>query len=263
MGEINLAYSVAGVFVGCLVGLTGVGGGSLMAPILIWFFGINPAVAVGTDLWFAAITKAVGGSIHHRIGSPDWQIVKRLALGSLPAAVLTLVWLGTMHQGKLESDLLMKLLGGALMLTALLMLAKSRLTSKLKKYHRQVSPQTLQRQLIATVAGGAAVGVLVTLTSVGAGALVAVLLALVYPLRLSAKTIVGTDIIHAVPLTLVAAIGHSWLGNVDLWLLVSLLIGSVPGIVLGSLLAGKVNDNLVRYALAVMLVVSAVKLLTS
>ena len=106
--DINLAYSIAGVFVGSLVGLTGVGGGSLMAPILIIFFGFSPAVAVGTDLWFAAITKAVGGTIHHRIGSPDWQIVKRLALGSLPAAVVTLLWLGLFHQGKLESDLLMK-----------------------------------------------------------------------------------------------------------------------------------------------------------
>lgn len=261
--EINLAYSIAGVFVGSLVGLTGVGGGSLMAPILIIFFGFSPAVAVGTDLWFAAITKAVGGTIHHRIGSPDWQIVKRLALGSLPAAVVTLLWLGLFHQGKLESDLLMTLLGVALLLTAVLMLVKNRITAPLRKFHRQVSEQTLRRQLIGTVAGGAAVGVLVTLTSVGAGALVAVLLALVYPLRLSAKTIVGTDIIHAVPLTLVAAIGHSWLGNVDLWLLISLLIGSVPGIILGSLAAGKVNDNWVRYALAGMLVVSAVKMITN
>jgi uncharacterized membrane protein YfcA len=263
LSEINLAYSIAGMFVGALVGLTGVGGGSLMAPILIIFFGFNPAVAVGTDLWFAALTKAVGGSIHHRIGAPDWQIVKRLALGSLPAALLTLLWLGLFHQGKLESDLLMVMLGVALLITAALMLLKTVLTGRLKKYHRQVSQRTLTRQLLATVAGGAAVGVLVTLTSVGAGALVAVLLALIYPLRLSAKTIVGTDIIHAVPLTLVAAIGHSWLGNVDLWLLISLLIGSVPGIVLGSLAAGKVNDNWVRYALAAMLVVSAVKMITS
>ena len=145
LSEINLAYSIAGMFVGALVGLTGVGGGSLMAPILIIFFGFNPAVAVGTDLWFAALTKAVGGSIHHRIGSPDWQIVKRLALGSLPAALLTLLWLGFYHHGKLESDLLMVMLGVALLLTAVLMLLKSHLTARLKKYHRQVSQQTLTR----------------------------------------------------------------------------------------------------------------------
>jgi uncharacterized membrane protein YfcA len=263
MGEVNLAYSVAGAFVGFLVGVTGVGGGSLMAPILILFFGFNPAVAVGTDLWFAAITKAVGGTIHHRVGSPDWTIVKRLALGSLPAAAITLGWLGYFHQGRMESDALMALLGAALLVTAVLMLMKMRITAPLRKFHRVPDAATQRRQVLVTIGGGAAVGVLVTLTSVGAGALVAVLLALTYPLRLSAKTIVGTDIIHAVPLTLLAALGHSWLGNVDLALLISLLIGSVPGIVGGSLLGGKVNDNLVRWALAAMLVVSGVKMIAS
>jgi uncharacterized membrane protein YfcA len=263
MDALNLGYSLAGAFVGFLVGLTGVGGGSLMAPILILLFGFSPAVAVGTDLWFAAITKSVGGGIHHRIGSPDWAIVRRLALGSIPAAVITLVWLGLFNQGRLESDALMVLLGAALLATAVVMLFKARITAPLRKFHRLPDAATQRRQLIATLLGGVVVGVLVTLTSVGAGALVAVLLALTYPLRLSAKTIVGTDIIHAVPLTLVAAIGHSWLGNVDLWLLASLLIGSVPGIILGSLAAGKVNDQLVRYALAAMLVVSGVKMIGS
>lgn len=263
MDALNLGYSLAGAFVGFLVGLTGVGGGSLMAPILILVFGFSPAVAVGTDLWFAAITKTVGGGIHHRIGSPDWAIVRRLALGSIPAAVITLVWLGLFNQGRLESDALMVLLGVALLATAVVMLFKARITAPLRKFHRLPDAATQRRQLIATLLGGVVVGVLVTLTSVGAGALVAVLLALTYPLRLSAKAIVGTDIIHAVPLTLVAALGHSWLGNVDLWLLVSLLIGSVPGIIVGSLVAGKVNDRLVRYALAAMLVVSGVKMIGS
>jgi uncharacterized membrane protein YfcA len=263
MEAVNLGYSVAGAFVGFLVGLTGVGGGSLMAPILILLFGFNPAVAVGTDLWFAAITKTVGGGIHHKLGSPDWSIVKRLALGSIPAALATLIWLGLFHQGRMESQALMVLLGVALLATAVVMLFKNRITAPMRKFHRVPDERTQRRQLIATLVGGLVVGVLVTLTSVGAGALVAVLLALTYPLRLSAKTIVGTDIIHAVPLTLVAALGHSWLGNVDLWLLVSLLIGSVPGIVLGSLVAGKVNDGLVRYALAAMLVVSGVKMVWS
>lgn len=263
MDALNLGYSLAGAFVGFLVGLTGVGGGSLMAPILILLFGFSPAVAVGTDLWFAAITKTVGGGIHHKLGSPDWAIVKRLALGSIPAALITLVWLGLFNQGRLESDALMVLLGVALLATAVVMLFKTRITAPMRKFHRLPDAVTQRRQLIATLLGGMVVGVLVTLTSVGAGALVAVLLALTYPLRLSAKTIVGTDIIHAVPLTLVAALGHSWLGNVDLWLLVSLLIGSVPGIIVGSLAAGKVNDQLVRYALAAMLVVSGVKMIGS
>ncbi len=255
-------YSLAGAFVGLLVGLTGVGGGSLMAPLLI-VFGINPAVAVGTDLWFAAITKAVGAGIHQKFGSPDWQLVGRLALGSVPAAILTVLWLSSFHEGRLESDLLLTILGCALLVTAVLMLAKNRITAPLRKFHRKVTPKVQRRQLIATVGGGLVVGALVTLTSVGAGALVAVLLALTYPLRLSAKTIVGTDIIHAVPLTLVAALGHSWLGNVDIWLLASLLVGSIPGIIVGSMVAGKVNDSLVRYALSAMLTVSAIKMLAS
>jgi uncharacterized membrane protein YfcA len=253
-------YSLAGAFVGLFVGLTGVGGGSLMAPLLI-IFGINPAVAVGTDLWFAAITKTVGSGIHQKYGSPDWQLVRRLALGSVPAAILTVLYLSFFHQGRLESDLLLTILGGVLLLTALLMLVKNRITAPLRKFHKKVTPKVQRRQMLATVVGGLVVGVLVTLTSVGAGALVAVLLALTYPLRLSAKTIVGTDIIHAVPLTLVAALGHSWLGNVDVWLLASLLIGSIPGIIVGSMVAGKVNDNLVRYALSAMLAVSAFKML--
>lgn len=263
LGGIDLSYTVAGAFVSLLVGLTGVGGGSLMAPILILVFGINPAVAVGTDLWFAAITKSVGGGVHHRFGSRDWVIVGRLALGSLPMAILTLGWLALFHDGKLEAGALMKLLGFALLLTAVMMLAKPRLRAPLQRLRDRMGPAMRSRQLIATIAGGAIVGALVTLTSVGAGALVAVLLAIIYPLRLGAKTIVGTDIIHAVPLTLIAALGHSWLGNVDGWLLGSLVIGSIPGIILGSLVSGKVNDDLVRYGLAAMLIVSAVKMIAS
>ncbi|AKH44003.1 hypothetical protein FHS61_001318 [Altererythrobacter atlanticus] len=259
----DLPYSLAGAFVGFLVGLTGVGGGSLMAPILILLFGFSPAVAVGTDLWFAAITKAVGGGIHHRLGSPDWKIVLRLAAGSLPAAILTLAWLSLYHGGELESGALMNLLGVALLLTSIMMLAKPRIQAPLLRLRKQLGPRMRSRQFAATVIGGAVVGGLVTLTSVGAGALVAVMLTVLYPLRLGARTIVGTDIVHAVPLTLVAALGHSWLGNVDSWLLASLLIGSIPGIVAGSLVAGRVNEDHVRYALAAMLIISSIKLIFS
>ena len=263
MDHLKLAYSLAGAFVGFMVGLTGVGGGSLMAPILI-VLGFSPAVAVGTDLWFACLTKAVGGVVHHHLGSPDWKTVVRLAAGSLPAAILTLWWLAAFHHGHLESNVLMDFLGIALLVTAALMLFRNRFVRPLRRAHLAIE-QTMRRvrfgQIVMTVLGGAIVGALVTLTSVGAGALIAVMLALIYPLRLDAKSIVGTDIIHAIPLTLVAALGHSWLGNVDVWLLGSLLIGSIPGIVLGSLIAGRVNDNIVRYALAAMLVVSAVKML--
>ncbi|WP_126173776.1 sulfite exporter TauE/SafE family protein [Altericroceibacterium xinjiangense] len=259
----HFEYSLAGAFVGFLVGLTGVGGGSLMAPLLILLFGFSPAVAVGTDLWFAAITKTAGGLIHHRFGSPDWKIAVRLAIGSVPAAILTLLWLGFFHSGELESDLLMKLLGGALLLTSVLMLAKRQIAGPVQRVRDRLGPAMRSRQIAATIIGGALVGCLVTLTSVGAGALVAVLLAVLYPLRLGTKAIVGTDIIHAVPLTLVAALGHSWLGNVDGWLLATLLVGSIPGIIAGSLFAGRVDDKLVRYALSGMLVISAIKMMTS
>ena len=266
MDGINLAYSLAGGFVGFLVGLTGVGGGSLMAPLLILMFGFSPSVAVGTDLWFAAITKTAGGLIHHRLGSADWKLVGRLCLGSIPAAVLTLMWLGFYHQGRLESHLLMLLLGCALLATATLMILRPHLTVPLHNLRQRLSPQLPRiraRQFALTVVGAAVIGSLVTLTSVGAGALVAVMLAILYPLRLGTKKIVGTDIIHAVPLTLVAAIGHSWLGNVDAWLLASLLLGSIPGIIIGSLVTHKINESLVRYALAAMLVVSALKMILS
>ena len=263
MDHLKLVYSLAGAFVGFMVGLTGVGGGSLMAPVLI-LLGFSPAVAVGTDLWFACLTKTVGGIVHHHIGSPDWKTVVRLAAGSLPAAIATLWWLSSYHHGHLESKVVMDLLGLALLVTAGLMLFRNRIVRPLRLAHLAIE-HTMRRvrfsQVVMTVLGGAVVGALVTLTSVGAGALIAVMLALVYPLRLDAKAIVGTDIIHAIPLTLVAALGHSWLGNVDGWLLASLLIGSIPGIVFGSLIATKVNDNLVRHALSAMLLVSAIKLL--
>lgn len=261
LGGIELGYSAAGAFVSFLVGLTGVGGGSLMAPILILIFGINPAVAIGTDLWFAALTKSVGGGVHHRLGSVNWQLVRRLAAGSIPVAVLTLLWLWLFQGGRLESVFLLRLLGGALLLTSMMMVAKPKIQPALRKFKDRMGPSVRSQQLVLTVASGAVIGGLVTLTSVGAGALVAVVLAMIYPLRLATRTIVGTDIMHAVPLTIVAATGHSFLGNVDSWLLASLLIGSIPGIIVGSLVSGRVNETLVRYALAAMLAISAIKMM--
>jgi uncharacterized membrane protein YfcA len=260
----DLGYSLAGAFVGFLVGLTGVGGGSLMAPVLILFFHRTPAMAIGTDLWFACLTKVAGGIVHHRLGSPDWKIVGRLAAGSLPAAALTVWWLATYHHGHLQSEVLLDLLAILLLLTAGLLLLKERIIRPLRLARLSVEPamrKTRVGQVVVTVLGAAAIGALVTLTSLGAGAFVAVMLALVYPLRLNAKRIVGTDIIHAVPLTLVAGLGQAWLGNVDGWLLGSLLLGSIPGIITGSFLADKIDDRLSRYALAAMLVFSGVKML--
>jgi len=261
--NINLGYSLAGAFVSFLVGLTGVGGGSLMSPILILFFGVSPALAVGTDLWFAAVTKTIGGFTHHRMQSVDWPVVRRLALGSLPAAVLTLLWLWLFQDGEIDDKPLKMLLGCALLLTSVMMIFKPKIQPMMVAARNRFvgNARMRTRQRVIIMVGGAIVGIMVTLTSIGAGALVAVLLATAYPLRMGTKKIVGTDIVHAVPLTLVAGAGHAALGNVDGWLLASLLIGSVPGIVIGSLVAGKVPEDWVRYSLAAMLVVSALKML--
>ena len=261
LDQINLGYSFAGAFVSFLVGLTGVGGGSLMSPILILFFGVSPAMAVGTDLWFAAITKTAGGAMHHKLQSVDWHVVRRLCMASIPAAVLTLVWLWLFQNGELDDKPLKILLGCALLLTSVLMLLKLRIQPALVRLRGRMNTNIRGKQRLLILAGGALVGAMVTLTSIGAGALVAVLLAMAYPLRLTSKQIVGTDIVHAVPLTLVAGAGHAALGNVDGALLISLLIGSIPGILLGSLVAGKVPEHWVRYALAGMLVVSSLKML--
>lgn len=259
----ELGYSLAGAVVGFLVGMTGVGGGSLMAPILILGFGFSPSLAVGTDLWFATITKSVGGIIHRHFGVPDWKVVARLALGSIPAALLTVAWLALLQGGKLEPDILLRLLGSALVVTAIFMPLKRKLHLPLIRLRDRLGPGLRQRQLAATIIAGAVVGCLVTLTSVGAGAIVAVLLMILYPLRLSTRAVVGTDILHAIPLAFVAAVGHSWLGNVNWGLLCWLLLGSIPGIILGSLAAGKFSEAWVRYTLAAMLAFSGVKMLTS
>ncbi|MET0137814.1 MAG: sulfite exporter TauE/SafE family protein [Sphingobium sp.] len=259
----DILHAVSGLLVGVLVGLTGVGGGSLMAPILILLIGVAPATAVGTDLWFAAITKTVGGTVHHRYGDPDWQVVRRLACGSVPAAIVTLLLLSQLHMGQVKQGLLMNLLGGALVLTALATLswgairraATSIPPARAAAYHR-VQPAL-------TVVAGAILGVLVSMTSVGAGALGATLLLALYPRRMTPARLVGTDIVHAVPLTMVAGLGHLWLGNVNFTLLGSLLVGSIPGILIGSLLATRVSGAVIRPFLALVLVASGLKMLLS
>lgn len=257
----TLGYGVAGALVGVLVGMTGVGGGSLMAPLLILLFGFNPSVAVGTDLWFAAVTKSVGGLVHRRVGSPDWQIVGRLAAGSVPAALVTVLWLNLTHHGKLDSTFMMRLIAVALIVTAILAPLKGNLRGPLARMKSGMGRTLRGKQVFATVAGGALVGVLVTLTSIGAGALVAVMLMIFYPMRLGTKSIVGTDIMHAIPLALVAALGHSYLGNVDWSLLAQLLVGSIPGIIVGSLLASRINDKVMTLLLSAMLILTGIKLL--
>jgi uncharacterized protein len=260
-GKIDLSYTLSGLLVGLLVGFTGVGGGSLMAPIMILLLGVSPVTAVGTDLWFASITKLVGGSIHHTRGNADVRIVKWLCLGSIPLAGATLFALSLAHQGQIKPGFITQALGAVIVLTAIATLCRKSLYRYGERLRRVRAVRFKKLQTPLTVGAGALLGVLVTLTSVGAGALCASVLIFLYPGRLNMRKVVGTDILHAIPLTFVAGIGHLWLGNVDGNLLVSLLSGSIPGIVLGSNLVHKVNERVIQVALAAVLIVVGVRLL--
>jgi hypothetical protein len=257
--DFQVAYIIAGLVVGFIVGVTGVGGGSLMTPILL-YFGVSPANAVGTDLLYAAITKAGGVHVHHRKKNIDWRITGELALGSLPAAALTL-WV--LHSISVDTATLNKVikvtLGYALLLTALAILFKRRIFDYSKRNNSWITRMNPHQQRIATIITGVILGAVVTITSIGAGALGTVALFMLYPL-LPTVRLVGTEIAHAVPLTLVAGMGHAGLGNVDWHLLANLLIGSLPGIYLGSHLANRVADHYLRPALAVMLAFVGTKL---
>ncbi len=249
-------YIVAGFAVGLLVGLTGVGGGSLMTPILLIFFNVKAAVAVGTDLLYASITKSVGIFAHGKLGNIDWKIVRLLAYGSIPAAIVTTLYLR--DSGVASDDTVVSIkfwLGIALLLTSLSVLFRNQLTKLSKKEH-WVNPTYAP---VLTVILGLILGFLVTLTSVGAGALGVTALLILYP-KVSITKIVGTDVAHAVPLTLVAGLGHASIGTVDYQLLGTLLIGSIPGIWIGSHLSSKVAEHWVRTVLALILVYVGQKL---
>lgn len=251
---------VAGAGTGLLVGLTGVGGGAVMTPLLLLVFGVAPMSAIGTDLWFAGITKLAATRVHHGRGLIDWQVVRRLWTGSLPASALTLVWMQMVPIGAETAGLLRTMIGAAVVLTALAMLFQARL-HQLGRSLRVGSAEhfkTLQGPL--TIAAGALLGVLVTLTSVGAGALGVVFLVYLYPLRLTASRLVATDIVHAIPLAMFAGFGHLVIGNVDFGLLANLLIGSLPGVVAGAILSTRLPQPLLRKALSGVLLFTGYKL---
>lgn len=232
-----------------------------MTPILVLLLGAAPAVAVGTDLWFAAITKIAGGAVHGQRGGVDWQVARRLWCGSLPAALATLLWLQSRGRGPSHDQAILGALGCVLVLTGAVLLAKNRLHAWGRR-QRLGDPAWFKRvQPVATAVAGALIGFLVTLTSVGAGALGAVILLGLYPLRMVPAKLVGTDIVHAVPLTLLAGLGHLWLGHVNWHLLVQLLAGSLPGIIAGSLASGRLPEPVLRAGIAVVLCAVGLKLL--
>lgn len=241
--------------------MTGVGGASLMTPLMVLLFGIHPATAVGTDLLYAAITKMAGAAVHHRHGHIRWRLVGLLAIGSVPATALTL-WLmsGVDRKSAHSVSMLTTSLGIMLMMTAMILLFRDvfmRFELDWLKKHRNPQPRTIA---IATVVLGIVLGTVVTLTSVGAGAIGVTVLLFLYP-RSSINDIVGSDIAHAIPLTLIGGIGYFIIGDLNWVLLGSLLIGSIPGIVLGSLAAPRLPERAIRVILALILVIVASKLI--
>lgn len=257
----DLQFVASGFAVGVLVGMTGVGGGSLMTPLLTLLFGVHPAVAVGTDLAFASLTKGVGTFTHKMRGTVHWDIVRRLCIGALPAALLASI--GLKHFGTLNQEigqLIRYTIATSVLLTVVALLFKRKMLAWITAHpERQLQGAALRN---ATIVSGAVLGVLVTVSSIGAGAIGATLLVMLYP-RLTSAEVAGTDIAYAVPLTAIAAVGHWWLGSIDWTLLITLLVGSVPGITIGAYAARAVPERLLRGLLAVTLVAVAWKLLYS
>lgn len=255
---IDPLYSVAGLLVGLLVGLTGVGGGSLMTPLLVLLFGFHPATAVGTDLLYASATKTVGTAVHGWRGTVEWKVVRRLAMGSIPATAITLFALSQLHwDTKNVGHVISFVLGAVLILSAMVTLFRARIVAYMTS---RLHEKDDRRLAIHTAILGVTLGVLVSLTSVGAGAIGMTALLILYP-QLPINKLVGSDIAHAVPLTLVAGIGHWIMGSVDGELLVALLIGSIPGVIIGSLISAHVRESVLRPILALVLIIVGGKLL--
>lgn len=253
-GSIDIFHAIAGLLVGTLVGLTGVGGGSLMTPLLVLMFGVSAKTAVGTDLLFAAMTKIAGSAVHGSRETVDWKIVKRLALGSIPSALATLAVLASIGKiGKSTEHVILVSLACLLALTALAVIGRKWLFRHAKDFE---AARSQGRVVGGTVALGALIGVAVSISSVGAGAIGVTVLLMLYP-RLQMSRIVGSDIAHAVPLALIAGTGHWIMGDVDSRLLTNLLIGSVPGVVMGSYLSSHAPDRVLQPLLAGVLALSS------
>jgi len=256
----DFVYPVAGAFTGFIVGLTGVGGGALMTPILLLIFGVAPTTAVATDLWFATITKLAALIIHYREQKVEWQIVQRLWLGSLPMASLMVFALLSGFFTAISSRFLTDIIGFTILLTALGLFIKHRLTLNLNNVIAN-REQIKRWQKPLTILGGATLGVLVTLTSIGAGALGSVMFLYLYPVRLTPDKLVGTDIAHAIPLALLAGLAYLIAGHVNCHLLVSLLLGSIPAALLGSAVATRFSHSKLRFCLVAILSISGLKLM--
>lgn len=252
-----LAIAGGGFVVGLLVGMTGVGAGSLTTPMLISGFGVPPLVAVGTDLIFAAITKASSAWHHHRLGNVDWPVLATLAAGSLPGAIAILA---LVHFAALDTHNV----AGIIRPTLAIALIASAAAITLRPLLASQSPDTIatgpRHRRIVTMLFGIVLGALVAITSVGAGVIGIVALMILYP-ALAARRLVGTDVVHAVPLTFVAGLGHLGIGSIDFAILIALLIGSLPGVAIGSRMTGLLPDWLIRIVLSTVLIGAALLLI--
>ena len=254
---IDPLYSLSGFAVGLLVGMTGVGGGALMTPILIMLFGVHPATAVGTDLLYAAATKTGGSLVHGFARSIDWRVVGRLATGSVPATILTLAALSHFNlSGEAARNLITLVLSVALFLTAFVLVFGGSIVAAYRARFPEIDPQ---KTFTNTIIVGAVLGCLVSISSVGAGAMGVIALLMLYP-QLPIAKIVGSDIAHAVPLTLVAGLGHWVIGSVNWAIIGSLLAGSLPGIFVGSYFAIRIPERALRLVLATTLFMVATRI---
>lgn len=260
MMGVEVSQVVAGGLTGLVVGLTGVGGGALMTPILLIFFGVAPLTAVGTDLWFAAITKMAAFQVHRGSGLIDWTVVRRLWSGSLPASALTVAVIHAHPPDPATAAGLNGAIAVAIMITALGILFQKPLHALGRRWRVSDVDHFRQWQGPLTVLAGALLGLLVTLTSVGAGALGAVFLMYLYPLRLTPPRLIATDIVHAIPLALFAGLGHLWIGNVNFAMLGTLLLGSIPGVLVGARLSTRLPHQVLRLGLATVLLLVGSKL---
>jgi hypothetical protein len=253
--------ALAGALTGLMVGMTGVGGGSLMTPMLLLFFGVAPLSAVGTDLWFAAVTKTVASGVHSRHKLIDWQVARRLWLGSLTSSALAIVLLQHYAAQHGVAEVMKTTVAVAVIVTAIGMLFQRHLQAFGSVSQRYDKESFVRLQAPLTVAAGAVLGVLVSLTSIGSGALGVVMLIYLYPVRLTPPRLVATDIVHAIPLALFAGLGHLLIGNVDFGLLANMLLGSVPAVIVGALLSARLPHRLLRLALVTLLLIVGTRIL--
>jgi uncharacterized protein len=256
----SLLEPLAGALTGFIVGLTGVGGGALMTPILLLFFGIAPHTAIGTDLWFAALTKLAITPVHRGKDLIDWQVLRRLWLGSLPASAVTTFWIRSHMFDAGTASILQRAIAVAVLLTAIGLFLQAPLRRRADRRYLQSAARYVSWQAPATTLAGAVLGIIVTLTSVGAGALGAVMLVYLYPTRLSPPRLVATDIAHAIPLAMFAGFGHLLAGGVDGRLLASLLVGSIPAGLMAATLSARLPHAALRGALGLVMMIVGLKL---